>query len=232
MAVFLYSATGHFIPPSVCGLLVDVLGGMFIFGIATAEATMIICVWAMWGRGRKMAIFLTTISLVDIVVAIMGLLQYRSSATYLLPSCRNAVVIIRGTHNVSFVNFAALTSLEVILFFLMLFKAVEYSRSHSSTFVVECFRHGLLYYVVLTIMSAINIMAILQSTQAPDIVFSIQRTFHAILSARMLLHLRRSASQTRGVNTNGTSLASDVMFQDGSNSTGDSVSDRGRLSVV
>ncbi|KAF8890980.1 hypothetical protein BD779DRAFT_1515594 [Infundibulicybe gibba] len=81
-------------------------------------------------------------------------------------------------------------------------------------------------------LSVTNLVLIL--TRGPsDLSLSVQRTFHAILSARMLLHLRRSAHQTSGVNTNGTSLASGIVFQPESNSTGDpGMSDRGRLSVV
>ncbi|KAF8890993.1 hypothetical protein BD779DRAFT_1784865 [Infundibulicybe gibba] len=120
---------------------------MILFGIAVAEVIMIICVWAMWGRGRMMAIFLIVLVLVVVGVSTMGLVE--SPAKYIsLPNTPSQTIIIAATSEAS-TGFAALTLLEVILFFLILFKAVEYSRNRCSSFVLECFQHGLLYYVVL-----------------------------------------------------------------------------------
>ncbi|KAF8873952.1 hypothetical protein BD779DRAFT_1568403 [Infundibulicybe gibba] len=129
------------------------------------------------------------------------------------------IITSAGTHDKTFIDFLALASLEVVLFLLMLSKAVEHSRSHSSAFVIECFRHGLLYYVVLC-------------GGADDPLLSTQRTFHAILSARMLLHLRRSARQTSGTDISSISPGSEMAFRDGPNSMGDGTSDRGRISVI
>ncbi|KAF8867561.1 hypothetical protein BD779DRAFT_136891 [Infundibulicybe gibba] len=58
-AVLLYSAAGYSIPPPVCNIVIVVSYWMFLFGISVAEVIMMTCVWAMWGRGRRMAILLT-----------------------------------------------------------------------------------------------------------------------------------------------------------------------------
>ncbi|KAF8869983.1 hypothetical protein BD779DRAFT_629978 [Infundibulicybe gibba] len=235
MGIFFYGGVaGNYdiVSLPVRALLWDVTDWMFLFGIAVAEVIMIICVWAMWGRGRRMAILLTALVLVVAGVSIIGLIKF--PATYTppkgLPNTLFEGVHISPSGRAS-INFIALGLLQAIFFLLVLYRAMEYSRNRSSSFVLECFQHGLLYYAVLVVLSVTNLAIIL--TRSPyDISLSVQRTFHAILSARMLLHLRRSAHQTRGVNTNGTSLASEIVFQHGSGSMGDSMSDRGRLSVI
>ncbi|KAF8890983.1 hypothetical protein BD779DRAFT_221787 [Infundibulicybe gibba] len=230
-AILFYSGVaGYFgiLSPPVRALLWDVSTWMTLFGIGVAEVIMMICVWAMWGRGRRMAIFLTIMVLVFVGVYTMGLVIL---AKYIsLPNTPSQSIAITASGGAS-IDFIALTLLEVILFFLVLSKAVQYRQNRSSRFVCKFFQHGLLYYVVLVVLSVAN-LAILFSHGPYDISLSIQRTLHAILSARMLLHLRRSAYRTSGVNTNSTSLVSEIVFQHGSSSTGDSMSGIGRLSVI
>ncbi|KAF8892288.1 hypothetical protein BD779DRAFT_105388 [Infundibulicybe gibba] len=222
--IFLYSAVGYSIPPPVCDSIVNVSTWMFLFGISVAELIMMFCVWAMWGRERRMAIGLIVLTLAAVAVGIVGILQNRSSAVYIddlppnIPGCLNITPEV-GIHDTPFFDFLALTIFECVLFALMLFKAVEHGRRHSSTFVLECFRHGLLYYVVLSALSIINLAITIRGGHESDgFLISTQRTFHAILSARMLLHLRRSAHQTRDPTEDTTTiyLDSEVMFQDGS----------------
>ncbi|KAF8873945.1 hypothetical protein BD779DRAFT_1568372, partial [Infundibulicybe gibba] len=204
-AVLLYSAAGYSIPPPVCNIVIVVSYWMFLFGISVAEVIMMTCLytlsdahsWSTW-------------------LAIIHPDARPKDLPPDAPGCQDIVTSASvGTHDKTFIDFLALTSLEVVLFLLMLSKAVEHSRSHSSAFVIECFRHGLLYYMVLSVLSVINLAIIVRATEGVyDPWLSIQRTFHAILSARMLLHLKRSARQTSGANTSSTSPGSDIVFQD------------------
>ncbi|KAF8892302.1 hypothetical protein BD779DRAFT_106400 [Infundibulicybe gibba] len=239
--VYLYSAIGYSISPPVCDLVMAVSCWMFLFGIGVSEVIMMICVWAMWGRRRKMAIFLTILALAAAVAGVLGFRQHHDSATFIspedmppdVPGCQN-ITTGSGVHNSLVSDFISLTLLESILLFLMLSKAIQHSRSRSSTFVLECFRHGLLYYAVLSVLSIANLIIILRAGhEFGNLLTSIQRTFHAILSARMLLHLRRSVHQTRGGNTiNDGSLGGEIMFRAGSKGSMGNASDRGRVSII
>ncbi|KAF8890982.1 hypothetical protein BD779DRAFT_221734 [Infundibulicybe gibba] len=146
--LFYNGVTGYhsMLPPPVSALLWDVSDWMILFGIAVAEVIMAICVWAMWGRGRRMAIFLTILVLVFVGVSTMGLLETLIVAKHIslkgLPNTSFHSVHISTIGDAS-IDFAALTLLEVILFFLVLSKAVEYSWNRSSSFVLECFQHGM-----------------------------------------------------------------------------------------
>ncbi|KAF8869076.1 hypothetical protein BD779DRAFT_796373 [Infundibulicybe gibba] len=234
-------AIGYSISPPVCDLVMAVSCWMFLFGIGVSEVIMMICVWAMWGRRRKMAIFLTILALAATVAGVLGFRQHHDSATFIspedmppdVPGCQN-ITTGSGVHNSLVSDFISLTLLESILLFLMLSKAIQHSRSRSSTFVLECFRHGLLYYAVLSVLSIANLIIILRAGhEFGNLLTSIQRTFHAILSARMLLHLRRSVHQTRGGNTiNDGSLGGEIMFRAGSKGSMGNASDRGRVSII
>ncbi|KAF8890985.1 hypothetical protein BD779DRAFT_1515653, partial [Infundibulicybe gibba] len=117
---------------------------MLLFGIAVAEVVMIICVWAMWGRGRGMAIFLTVLVLMVAGVSAMGLIKFPAKYT---PPKGPPNTLFQSVHTSTTggasIDFVALTLLQAILFFLVLYKAVEYSRNRSSSFVLECFQHGM-----------------------------------------------------------------------------------------
>ncbi|KAF8868496.1 hypothetical protein BD779DRAFT_1635113 [Infundibulicybe gibba] len=150
-AILFYISTGYYntLSPPVRPLLWGVSGWVFLLGIVVAEAIMAICVWAMWGRGRRMAIFLTILVLIVAGVSTIAPAEPPAAAKYIsLPNTSFQSIIIAETSRAS-ISLAALTLLQVILFFLVLSKAVQYSRNRCSNFVFGCFQHGLLYYVVL-----------------------------------------------------------------------------------
>ncbi|KAF8892297.1 hypothetical protein BD779DRAFT_105858 [Infundibulicybe gibba] len=232
-AVHLYGATGYSMPVSVCNLVMSVSSWMFLFGVGFSEVIIILCVWAMWGRRRWMSIFLASLSLaVGTVVVIVGLRQYRSSAQYipqkyLPPNVSGCQTTTGAGRSILYVDFIMLVLLEGVLFILMLYKAVQQNRGRSSTFVLECFRHGLLYCVVLSVLSIINLaITLLAIHEFTNLLISIQRAFHAILSARMLLYLRSSANQMSG-NTTNASLGGEIMFRAMSHSMDDEWGDTG-----
>ncbi|KAF8885605.1 hypothetical protein BD779DRAFT_1532698 [Infundibulicybe gibba] len=226
-AISLYSVAAHSIPIPVCHLLLNVFPWMFLFGVVISEVVMIVCVWAMWGRKRWMAISLTVLAVVVAVVAVAWLNQHHSASIYISPE--DMPPSVPGCHtkpggSTTFVDFVALTFLESVFFFLMLSKAIEHSRGHASTFVVECFRYGLLYYMVLTASSITNLVVILRAThEYENLLTSLQRTFHAIL---------RSAYQPRSENSVSTVIGGSVVFRGASGTSMDDVSDGGRISVI
>ncbi|KAF8887336.1 hypothetical protein BD779DRAFT_1527552 [Infundibulicybe gibba] len=121
-----------------------------------------------------------------------------------------------------------------VLLSLILCKAAQHDSGHRSAVVSKCFRHGIMYYVVLDALSVINPAISIQRAQGIDgLLASIQRAFHAILSGRMLLHLRYSARQwaREYVNTTSISLGGEIRFrprlEDSTNTN-----DRSRMSVI
>ncbi|KAF8892300.1 hypothetical protein BD779DRAFT_106140 [Infundibulicybe gibba] len=239
-AVYLYGTVGYSIPPSVCGVFVSMSAWVLLFVTVVSEVIMVLCAWAMWGGGRRMAIGLTILTLVTTAIAIVGLCQYRSSTTYTspdgmlpnFPGCQNITHGV-GAHDTPFLDFLVLAFVEIVLFALMLFKAVKHSRYHSSTFVLECFRHGLLYYAVLGVLSITNLALTAQRSSPRSLLIFAQGAFHTILSTRMMLHLRRLAHQPRceDTTTRGVSLGSGIIFQSRSRGSIGNASD-GRMSII
>ncbi|KAF8887348.1 hypothetical protein BD779DRAFT_1672799 [Infundibulicybe gibba] len=140
--------------PTFIEMLPQLYRMLAISGVV-AEVLVMVCVWAIWGKTRKMAIFLIILIIGAVATATVGLRSDQSSETHIapgilppnIPGCQ---VIPQGTHSMIYMDFLAVVILESVLLSLVLFKAVQHSRNYSSaSFVSECFRHGLLYYVVL-----------------------------------------------------------------------------------
>ncbi|KAF8890978.1 hypothetical protein BD779DRAFT_221592 [Infundibulicybe gibba] len=111
-AIFFYGGVPRYyntLSPPVRALLSDVTDSMILFGIGVAEVIMIIFVWAMWGRGRRMAIFLAILALVFSGVSAMGLVMLAKYISLPNPSSQSIPI---GTSGGAFINFATLTLLE------------------------------------------------------------------------------------------------------------------------
>ncbi|KAF8892292.1 hypothetical protein BD779DRAFT_105680 [Infundibulicybe gibba] len=81
-------------------------------------------------------------------------------------------------------------------------------------------------YMVLSVLSTINLAITIRGGHKSDgFLISTQRTFHSILSARMLLHLRHSSHQSRNGDTMNISL---ITFRGVSSNVGDG----GRMSAI
>ncbi|KAF8887347.1 hypothetical protein BD779DRAFT_1672798 [Infundibulicybe gibba] len=210
---------------------------MFLVSGGIAEVLMMVCVWAIWGKARKVAIFLIILVIGAAATSTIGLHSDQNSETFIapgilppnIPGCQ---VIPQGTHNMIYMDFLAVVILESVLLSLVLFKAVQYSRDYPSTFISECFRHGLLYYVVLDAVSITNLAITSRGGSLGSFSASIQGSLHAILSARMLLHLRYSARRLGG-GGNTTILPSDeeIIFEPGPGDLTDT-SDRSGAAII
>ncbi|KAF8887346.1 hypothetical protein BD779DRAFT_1527628 [Infundibulicybe gibba] len=233
-ALYMHGDIGYAIPVPICGLLANISSWMFLFGFGISEVIMMICVWAMWGRRRRMAIAFTILGLTVIIACMIEFHSYHGSQIHIPPEMlpRNTPgcqTITKGAHDIIFAasEFIALAILESVLSALLFYKAILHSRNHPSTFVSECFRHGLLYYAVLGALSIANLSIIFQGAPEFDnLLTSIQRSIHAILSARMLLHLKCSTRQNSG----GTiSLSGEIRFPvESEGSIGNFTNDRER----
>ncbi|KAF4574522.1 hypothetical protein EYR36_005865 [Pleurotus pulmonarius] len=179
-------AVYHNIAPSIrtatCELLYTVSGWMVVFGMIIAELIMVVRVWALWANSKIIGAILVVFSIVAIVVSIVYFVTFTGTLTFIATDtiAPGLIGCLPGPGtNVVFIDFVALTAYEASLLILLLLKGVQ---------------HRIVYYVVLLLVSVLNVAFLFTgSPENTNLLTTLQRTFHSILSARMLLQLRKSA---------------------------------------
>jgi len=118
-----------------------------------------------------------------------------TSLVFTVPPPNTPGCFLIAQKDVLFVVFVLIMSFETVILTLTLVKGLEHFRRASSPLVAVLYRDGMLNYVYLFILSAINLAVI---TSAPGgyttTLTAMQRVAHAILSGRILLHLRQAAT--------------------------------------
>ncbi|KAF8229644.1 hypothetical protein L208DRAFT_158829 [Tricholoma matsutake] len=174
-----------------------------LFGIMWAEAILTLRLWALWGRGRNIGIFIIIISAINATVGVVGFAFLGPFYTFTpmdsisptIPGCFFSV----GSTSFFWVSFAALAGHLTFIFTMMMIKGFQHYRTgmYGTSLVRTFYMDGIIYYLTLQVLSVINLIVILNLSRIGpayiNLLISIQRVFHSILSARILLHLRQEA---------------------------------------
>ncbi|KAJ7173115.1 hypothetical protein C8R43DRAFT_978578 [Mycena crocata] len=188
-----------------------------IFGIGVAEAILVLRTYALSGRKRSVLVFFGALWMAGILASIALLKIFLQTVTYGPPPIPGIPGCYLTDGNVVFVTVSFILVLlndTIIMAYTLWLGAGTYRRCRNPL-VVTLFRDGIVYYVFLAVISAINVATLLQ---APMPIAQLCNTFlrvvHSVLSTRILLHVRdierleseRSLSQHPVVNL---SFASD-----------------------
>ncbi|TFK35022.1 hypothetical protein BDQ12DRAFT_326505 [Crucibulum laeve] len=214
-ALTLYHQVGYHLSTDRCVILFRVTGWMIIIGIVIAEIILVLRVWAVYERSRKIGIFLILFSIACVIVAAVGFVKFHGSQTFTamdsfapnVPGCYPD-----GGTNIVYVDFIVLLVFETVTLGMTVIKAVQHFRQGTSSFVYTFFQDGIMYYAVLQAISLVNVVVLfLHIREYTNLVTSLQRSLHAVLSARILLHLREEAVKVNvgggaelGIPANGT----------------------------
>ncbi|KAF6758733.1 hypothetical protein DFP72DRAFT_180399 [Ephemerocybe angulata] len=183
--------------PSDCRGLFAALSMLLITGVAAAEGIMYLRLHALAGRGRYFATFLVLLfvsahSIVYIADAkFIETLRYVPSPFPHIISC----LAVQGTNKFFSAVFITMITSELIILSLTLWIWYTQHRDSMSPLMATFYRDGLIYFVLLSAVSAGNIICNLVAKLQYIYLLSIpQRIFHSILATRMVLHLRKVAS--------------------------------------
>ncbi|KAF8148397.1 hypothetical protein B0H34DRAFT_262319 [Crassisporium funariophilum] len=184
-----------------CHVLADFSGGMFIVGFAASELLLTLRTWAVWNRSRRLAFVLP--------ILYIGCWGCGFWFSYLFLSSLEFGEINHPGFIGCFITAAngILTGCWIVLIVwdaltlvLMIIPGVEAYRSRKHTRLYEVvYRDGVLYYVCLFGLSCVNIILIktLPATYI-NLLSSLERCLHSMLSSRVLLHIRAQANAAKG----------------------------------
>ncbi|KAF4574512.1 hypothetical protein EYR36_005854 [Pleurotus pulmonarius] len=178
-ALTLHHQVGYSLSVQECITLFKITGWMIIIGIVIAEVIMTLRVWALWGRTRNFAIFLSILSVATVAGGGVAFFKFHSSQSFIAMDDINSAIpgcFPDDGNNVVFVSFTVLMGYETIIFILTLIKAIQHFVSFANV-----------------------IILLTEPNEYANMLTSIQRALHSILSARILLRLRQESERTRNV---------------------------------
>ncbi|KAL0949032.1 hypothetical protein HGRIS_009127 [Hohenbuehelia grisea] len=206
MVGVLVDASKELLPYNVtmdsCGQLYKASTWLVTISICFAEAIMAIRVWALWGRPLKLAILLGT-AFTSFLIAggVVGSKFATSHSFYAdpgiagLPGC----LAVRGDTIVS-VAFICVMVFETLTFGLTIAKGLRHPGSHHvSSLAQTMLTDGAVYFATLLIVTLVNVVLFLATPADSADIHSIhQMALHSILSARVLIHLRKQSAHSLG----------------------------------
>ncbi|KAF8178139.1 hypothetical protein K438DRAFT_1938848, partial [Mycena galopus ATCC 62051] len=182
---------------------VDVLKGRFngiksilsrgtVFGLAVAEAILILRTYALSSRRRSVLIFFTTIWACGVAASIILLEFFLRSATYGppspgIPGCN----LTGGTAVFAGIPFIIVLLNDTIIMMYTLWIGLINYRNSRNPLILTLYRDGISYYFFLCVISAVNLAILLQAPMPTAQLFNtFLRVLHSVLSTRILLHVR------------------------------------------
>jgi len=182
--------------PRQCGIIFTTIGWGLGVGVGIAEVILAMRTWVIWGRNKNIAWGLGILLVALWVPLFFFLNEALTSLVFTIPPNPNTPgCFLLKQKNILFVCFILIMTFETVVLTLTLIKGLEHFRAATSPLVTVLYRDGVLNYIYLFILSLINLAVI---TSAPHgfttLLTAMQRVAHAILSGRILLHLRKAAS--------------------------------------
>lgn len=215
-AMVLYHNVGHNLSTRMCKSMYNVTGWMFLWGIGIAELILIIRTWAIWGRDARIGLGLFA-GFIGLWIANSYFLnEFLTSLKFLpaqsiSPFLQGCLPVAGG--NVLYIDFVLLMVFETIVLALTVIKMVYSFRKSTSPVVISLYRDGILFYIYLFAISLVNVVVLLTTPREyANLLSSLQRSLHSMLSARLLLNLREAAIRSR-VLADGDALSSGALAE-------------------
>ncbi|EJD38837.1 hypothetical protein AURDEDRAFT_172157 [Auricularia subglabra TFB-10046 SS5] len=202
------------VKPKLCHAIYTYATWSILAGITISDMILILRTWAIWGAKRSVLAMLS-ILLLAITAANCYIVAYYIrntvfiSATSVVPGIQGCV-ITDSTRRIG-VTWISLTAFEFVIVLMTVVKGVEHFRKGSSNLISSLYRDGILYFIYLFSISLTNLVFV-YATPAEYIVLlaQLQRAFHAILSCRIILHLRSAATTRNTATVSGTAVSTAI----------------------
>lgn len=183
--------------PNECDLIYKTIGYQLGTGTLIAESILAVRTWVIWNRNPYIAITLVS-----------GLVIFWTPVFYFLAQSLNSLVFttapdpstpgcfLLSQKNILFVVFILVATFETLILILTIVKLFTHTRWSHSSVIKVLYRDGITNYVYLFILSLCNMAVLLGAPHGYSTLLSaLQRVLHAVLSGRVLLHLREASTR-------------------------------------
>ncbi|KAJ7168447.1 hypothetical protein C8R46DRAFT_1217860 [Mycena filopes] len=164
-----------------------------VFGMAAAEAVLILRTYALSGRQRCVLVFFSAVWLIAVAAAIVLLRLFLRSATYgpppipEIPGC----FLTKGNTIFPSISFGMVLLIDTTIMAYTLWIWLSTYRHSKNALILTLYRDGFTYYLLICIISSLNVATILNAPVPTNQIFNtFLRVIHSVLSTRILLHAR------------------------------------------
>ncbi|KAJ7301165.1 hypothetical protein DFH08DRAFT_1090329 [Mycena albidolilacea] len=184
-----------------------------VFGIATAEALLVLRTYALMGCSARALTALVTQYIAFALITIVVVSLFLKSLKFGQPP----LAIVAGCHLVDgsiilVVAFILALWNETVLMICTLWVGVKRFRHSNNPLIKTLYRDGISYFVLLFLISAGNLAVLIWGpVELVDLFSTFLRVMHSVLSTRIVLHVR--ATDRRELQQGGTSLLSTAKFR-------------------
>jgi len=174
-----------------------------LIGAVVAEIILSMRTHALWKGSRVVLMILIALNLCTLIPAMwithlsVNALEFVSSPLPALVPC-----VFSGTQSRAkeFISFVLLMLLDALTTVLAVLSAVNHWRNTNNPLIRTLWMDGVFYFVCLLSISCVNVAIFSVETLNIyyDLAVELQRVLHGILSARIILNVRKVAAGTRG----------------------------------
>ncbi|KLO07347.1 hypothetical protein SCHPADRAFT_945358 [Schizopora paradoxa] len=173
---------------------------LFLLGTYIAEAILSLRTYALWERSTRVLVVLAVLAHASFITQIIELQHFLRTVEFAdtpAPSIMPCNAILHRTK--LYVNFALVVIFELAVLIMTFWKGYKQWRQCQSPIMSTLYRDSIIIFVCLFAVSTTNLLLFLMANINVfyDILALTQRVIHAILSARVVLHLRIAASSEK-----------------------------------
>jgi len=191
--VLLYSSLVSNLSFERCSQLQAASAWGTVFGMAAAEAILILRTYALSGRNRGVLVFFSALWTIGVVAAIVLTQLFLRSAAYgpppspQIPGC----FLTKGNAIFPSASFSIVLSFDTTIMAYTLWIWLSTYRCSANKLIITLYRDGFTYYLLICIISSLNVATLLNAPVPTNQLFNtFLRVLHSILSTRILLHAR------------------------------------------
>ncbi|TFK62647.1 hypothetical protein BDN72DRAFT_381671 [Pluteus cervinus] len=196
--VMIFQYFGKITDPRTCELLFKGSGWSFVIGMSLSEGILTRRVLAVWGNSTRLCIALSLFSFGCIISIFLILGDYYRSLTFHSIPTPGMYCFATGTSHMIYLCWTLLTAYDaatLVLIAIPGFRAYKSGVCKSTLFQVV-YRDGVLYYLYLFAISAVNVFLILKLPgDYTSLLSSLERIIHSILTSHVVLHIREQTYQ-------------------------------------
>lgn len=195
----LHHQLGSGLDQSICFDMYAASTWFFCIGICASELILTMRCWAVWHRSRTLSIFLPTFFALAFIPDVYITNKVLKSLTFgKLPYPEFVGCFVTGSNNLQLWVWVILMIYEGGIVTLMLIPGFRaYQRGGDSALVTIVYRDGVLYYIAIFVLSILNIIVIQKlSASYANLLSSLLRVIHSMLTSRVILHIRAHGNST------------------------------------
>ncbi|KAJ7579582.1 hypothetical protein C8J56DRAFT_964449 [Mycena floridula] len=192
LPLVIYYSLNRSLSPQGCHILYSFNVWTTVVGIIAAETILLLRAWALWVRSMRVLKVLSIISLAIVVPSVVLTVRYLEEMQFGPPQSPtiSGCYPLRSS-NLRFIVYILIIVEEFAVMFFTLWIGYKRYMGSKSQLVYVLYRDGILYFVYQFFFHLGNVVVMVAAPpELWDLLNTIQRVMHTLLSTRVMLHVR------------------------------------------